>query len=245
MENVFSLSLLNSQFSIKKMLGTFANVAAIVVGSAIGLLIKSRLNPRYAKIFFQAAGLFTICIGLSMVVKTEHLMVVGVSLVLGALLGEWLRLHERLQNFGDWLKKKVRVRDEKFSEGLVTAFLLFCVGTMSILGPIEEGLTGKTSELLLTKSLMDGFSSLMFASALGIGVMFSAVPLLIFQGTITLLAMWLGSFIQAEIIVEVSAVGGALLIALGLHIMEVKDVKVVNMLPALVIAYALMLIMYS
>jgi uncharacterized membrane protein YqgA involved in biofilm formation len=111
---------------------------------------------------------------------------------------------------------------------------------MSILGPIEEGLTGKTSDLLLTKSLMDGFSSIMFASALGVGVMFSAVPLLIFQGGITLLAMWLGSFMQRTIIDEVSAVGGAMLIALGLHIMEVKELKVVNMLPALVVAYLIM-----
>jgi uncharacterized membrane protein YqgA involved in biofilm formation len=224
------------------MLGTLANVSAIVVGSAIGMLIKSKLNPRYTKIFFQAAGLFTICIGVTMMIKTEHLMVLGVSLVLGALLGEWICLHERLQNFGEWLKKKVSIRDEKFTEGLVTAFLLYCVGAMSILGPIEEGLTGKTSDLLLTKSLMDGFSSIMFASAFGWGVMFSAVPLFIFQGGLTLMAVWLGNFLHPDYIVEVTAVGGAMLIALGLRIMEVKDIKVVNLLPALVIAYALMLI---
>jgi len=224
------------------MLGTLANVVAIVVGSAVGIAIKSKMNSRYAKIFFQAAGLFTICIGVTMMIKTEHLMVVGGSLVVGALLGEWLRLHERLQNFGEWLKKKVRLRDEKFTEGFVATSLLYCVGAMAVLGPLEEGLTGKTSELLLTKSLMDGFCSIMFASALGVGVMFSAVPLLIFQGGITLLAIWLGNFIQPAAIVEVSAVGGALLIALGIHLMEIKDIKVVNMLPALAVAYALMLI---
>ena len=227
------------------MLGTLANVSAIVVGSAMGMLIKSRLSPRYAKIFFQAVGLFTICIGVALMIKTEHLMVVGVSLVLGALLGEWLRLHERLQNFGEWLKKKVRLRDEKFTEGMVSAFLLYCVGAMSILGPIEEGLSGKTSDLLLTKSLMDGFSSIMFASAFGWGVMFSAAPLFIFQGGLTLLAAWLGNFLHPDCVAEVSAVGGVLLIALGLHIMEVKAIKVVNLLPALVVAYAAMLIVHA
>ncbi len=223
-------------------LGTIANVAAIAVGSLIGILIKSKLNQRYVKIFFQAAGLFTILIGITMAVKTAHLMVVGMSLVVGSLLGEWMQLHERLQNFGEWMKAKLKAREDKFTEGLVTAFLLYCVGAMSILGPIEEGITRQTSDLLLTKSLMDGFSSIMFASAFGWGVLFSAVPLFIFQGSITLLAMWLGNFLQPDYIVEVTAVGGVMLIALGLRIMEVKDIKVVNMLPALVIAYAAMLI---
>ncbi len=222
------------------MLGTLANVATVIVGSLIGILIKSRLNQRYVKIFFQAAGLFTILIGITMAVKTEHLMVVGVSLVIGALLGEWMRLHDRLQNFGEWFKEKIHMREEKFTEGLVTAFLLYCVGAMSILGPIEEGLTGHTSDLLLTKAMMDGFCSIMFASAFGWGVLFSVIPLLIFQGGITLLAMCIGNFLQPNYIIEVTAVGGVLLIALGMQIIGLRNIKVVNMLPALVIAYVFM-----
>ncbi len=222
------------------MVGTVANVAAIVAGSLIGILIKSRLNQRYVKIFFQAAGLFTILIGITMAIKTGHLMVVGVSVVLGALLGEWMRLHERLQNFGEWTKEKLRMREEKFTEGLVTAFLLYCVGAMSVLGALEEGITRQTSDLLLTKAMMDGFCSIMFASAFGWGVLFSAVPVFIFQGSITLLAMWLGNFLQPAYIVEVTAVGGLVLIALGIQMMGLKTIKVVNMLPALVIAYVVM-----
>ncbi|MDR3366425.1 MAG: DUF554 domain-containing protein [Prevotellaceae bacterium] len=220
--------------------GTIVNAAAIVAGSLIGIFIKSRLNRRYVTIFFQAAGLFTIFIGISMAIEAKHIMVVGVSLVSGALLGEWLRLDERLQRLGNRLKAKLKMRDERFTEGLLTAFMLYCVGAMAVIGPIEEGLTGKTSDLLLAKAMMDGFSSIMFASVFGWGILFSALPLLAFQGSLTLLAVGFGSFLPQEYVAEVSAVGGVMLVGLGLQIMEVKTVKVANMLPALVIAYAMM-----
>jgi uncharacterized membrane protein YqgA involved in biofilm formation len=220
--------------------GTVVNAATIVVGGLIGIFIKSRLNRRFVSIFFQAAGLFTLFIGVSMAIEAKHIMVVGVSLVSGALLGEWIRLDERLQRWGEKLKQKLKMRDERFTEGLLTAFMLYCVGAMAVIGPIEEGLSGKTSDLLLTKAMMDGFSSIMFASAFGWGVLFSAFPLLVFQGSLTLLAVWFGGFLPQESVVEVSAVGGVMLIGLGLQIMEVKTVKVANMLPALLIAYAMM-----
>ncbi|MDR0414428.1 MAG: DUF554 domain-containing protein [Prevotellaceae bacterium] len=220
--------------------GTLVNAAAIVLGGLIGVFIKSRLNRRFISIFFQAAGLFTLFIGVSMAVASEHIMVVGVSLVSGALLGEWMRLDERLQRWGEQLRQRLKMRDERFTEGLLTAFMLYCVGAMSVIGPIEEGLSGKISDLLLTKALLDGFSSIMFASAFGWGVLFSVFPLLVFQGTLTLLAAWFGSFLPQEAVVEISAVGGVMLIGLGLQIMEVKTVKVANMLPALVVAYVLM-----
>ncbi|MDR3187912.1 MAG: DUF554 domain-containing protein [Prevotellaceae bacterium] len=221
-------------------IGTVVNAAAIVAGGLIGIFIKSRLNRRYVSIFFQAAGLFTVFIGISMAIEAKHIMVVGVSLVSGALLGEWARLDERLQRLGDNLKRTLKMRDERFTEGLLTAFMLYCVGAMAVIGPIEEGLTGKTSDLLLAKAMMDGFSSIMFASVFGWGILFSALPLLLFQGTLTLLAAGFGNFLPPEYVAEVSAVGGVILIGLGLHIMEVKLVKVANMLPALPIAYAMM-----
>jgi uncharacterized membrane protein YqgA involved in biofilm formation len=220
-------------------IGTAANVAAIALGSLIGIFIKSRLDRRYVSIFFQAAGLFTMFIGISMAIEAKHIMVVGGSLVAGALLGEWMRLDERLRRWSDRLKAKLKVRDARFTEGLITAFLLYCVGAMAVIGPIEEGMSGQTSDLLLAKAMMDGFSSIMFASAFGWGVLFSAFPVLIFQGLLTLLAMWLGNFLPQEAVAEVSAVGGVILIGLGLQIMEVKTVKVANMLPALAIAYAI------
>jgi uncharacterized membrane protein YqgA involved in biofilm formation len=222
------------------MIGTLANVAAIVTGSLIGVLIKSRLNQRYTNIFFQAAGLFTILIGITMAIQTERLVVIGASLVAGALLGEWMRLSERVQKWADRVKVRFKMRDEKFTEGLLTAFLLYCVGAMAILGPLEEGITGKTSSLLLTKAMMDGVSSIMFASVFGWGVLFSAVPLLICQGSITLFAMLIGHTVSPELVTEISALGGLLLVALGLNILKIKEINVVNMLPSMVVLYAIL-----
>ncbi|HOU26773.1 MAG TPA: DUF554 family protein, partial [Paludibacteraceae bacterium] len=134
---------------------------------------------------------------------------------------------------GETLKKKLRFSNERFTEGLVTAFLLFCMGSMSIIGAIEEGF-GKTSDLLLTKSLMDGFSALMLASALGVGVVFSSIPLLLFQGGITLMVWMFAKDIPTIYITEITAVGGILLIGLGISILEIRKLNIINLLPSLV-----------
>jgi uncharacterized membrane protein YqgA involved in biofilm formation len=139
----------------------------------------------------------------------------------------------------NYLKKRFKIGSERFSEGLVTAFLLYCIGSMTILGAIQEG-TGGSSDLLLTKSLMDGFSSIILASAFGVGVIVSAIPLLIFQGGITLLAMYAGSFFTPEIIQGLTSVGGILLIGLGVNILEIKKLRIMNMLPSLVIVAILL-----
>ena len=155
------------------------------------------------------------------------------SLACGGILGEWLQLEEKTNRLGETLKKKLRFSNERFTEGLVTAFLLFCMGSMSIIGAIEEGF-GKTSDLLLTKSLMDGFSALMLASALGIGVVFSSIPLLLFQGGITLMVWMFAKDIPTIYITEITAVGGILLIGLGISILEIRKLNIINLLPSLV-----------
>ena len=155
------------------------------------------------------------------------------SLACGGILGEWLQLEEKTNRLGETLKKKLRFSNERFTEGLVTAFLLFCMGSMSIIGAIEEGF-GKTSDLLLTKSLMDGFSALMLASALGIGVVFSSIPLLLFQGGITLMVWMFAKDIPTIYITEITAVGGILLIGLGFSILEIRKLNIINLLPSLV-----------
>ena len=143
---------------------------------------------------------------------------------------------ERLSNY---LKKKFRIGSDRFSEGLITAFLLYCIGSMTILGAIQEG-TGGSSDLLLTKSLMDGFSSILLASAFGVGVIVSAIPLLVFQGGITLLAMYAGSFFTPAIIQGLTSVGGILLMGLGVNILEIKKLRIMNMLPALLVVVLLL-----
>jgi uncharacterized membrane protein YqgA involved in biofilm formation len=139
-----------------------------------------------------------------------------------------------MNGLSDYLKARFKVGNEHFTEGLVTAFLLFCMGSMSILGPVEEGLTGNVSELLKAKSLMDGFSSLLLASVLGIGVLFSVIPLVIYQGGITLLSQLAGNNIHENYINEITVVGGILLIGLALDVLKIKKLPVLNMLPALI-----------
>lgn len=221
------------------MLGTIVNVLAVLAGGSLGLLLNKRLPERFVRIFFQVIGLFTLFLGFSMALETTHVMLMVMALVTGGVIGEGLRIDKWLERMGDALKKKVKTGNERFTEGLLTAFLLYCMGSLTILGAIEEGMGG-SPRLLLIKSLMDGVSSIALASGLGIGVLFSAVPLLIYQGGLTMLAMGLGDFVPQLYITELSAVGGVLLIGLGINILEIKKINVMNMLPALLMIVLLL-----
>lgn len=221
------------------MLGTIVNVITVVAGGSIGLLLNKKLPARFIQIFFQVVGLFTLFLGFSMALETSHVLHMVMALIIGALIGEALNLENRMEGLSDILKKRLKIGNEKFTEGLLTAFLLYCMGSLTILGAIQEGMGG-SSELLLIKSLMDGVSSIALASGLGIGVIFSAIPLLIYQGGITLLAMGFGEFFPEIYVTELSAVGGILLIGLAINILEIKKIKVMNMLPALVVVLVLL-----
>lgn len=221
------------------MLGTIVNTAAVIVGGSLGLLLKKNMPERITKIYFQAIGLFTLAIGISMVWNIDNMLIVVTSLVAGSLIGEWIDIEAGAEKLSEWLKRKFRIGNERFSEGLITSFLLFCMGSMTILGAIQEGLEGN-SDLLLTKSLMDGFSALLLASALGIGVVFSSIPLFLFQGGISLLAMWASHFFSPEIISGITAIGGIMLIGLGINLLDIKKLRIMNMLPALVIVALLL-----
>ena len=221
------------------MIGTLVNTVAVLVGGTIGLLLKKNMPERVTSIYFQAVGLFTLAIGISMAVKMDHFLIVVGSLAIGSLLGEWMNLEAGAERMSEYLKKSFRIGSDKFSEGLITAFLLFCIGSMTILGTIQEG-TGGSSDLLFTKSLMDFFSAMLLASAFGLGVIVSAIPLLIFQGLLTLLAMYASSFFTPAIIQGLTSVGGILLIGLGINILEIKKLRIMNMLPALLVVVLLL-----
>lgn len=209
------------------------NVVAVLVGSSIGLWLNKSLPARFVKIFFQVMGIFTLFLGITMALKSTHVLHLVMALITGSLLGEWLNLQKGMERFSAWIKGRIKLKNDKFTDGLLTAFLLYCVGSMTIIGAIEEGL-GKPPRLLLVKSLMDGVSSIALASGLGIGVSFSIIPLFIFQGGLTLLAMYFGDFFPEIMVTELTAVGGILLMGLGIDILEIKKIKVMNMLPALV-----------
>ncbi len=218
--------------------GTLINAGTVILGSIIGLILHRRLPEKITTIVFQGIGLFTLFLGFTMAAKTNHYLIMIFSIVIGSIIGQLLSIDSALDRFSNYLKQKVRSDNDKFTDGLITAFLLFCMGSMTILGAFEEGLGGRPN-LLLSKSILDGFSSVVLSAGLGIGVIFSVIPLLIYQGGLTLFAGWLGEFFNEIVINEMSAVGGLILIGLGINILEIKKIKVVNMLPGLVIAVIL------
>ena len=214
------------------MQGTLVNVGAVILGSIIGLLVHKRLPKRITKTVFHGIGLFTLFLGFSMALKTNNILLMIFSIVLGSILGELLNIEDKVNKLSDKIKEKTRSKNDKFTEGFVTAFLLFCMGSMTILGAIEEGLGG-VSDLLMTKSLMDGFASIALSASLGFGVMLSVIPMLIYQGGLTLFANLLEGFFTEVMIIELSAVGGIILIGLGINILEIKKIKILNMIPSL------------
>ncbi|MFC1733410.1 DUF554 domain-containing protein [candidate division KSB1 bacterium] len=220
------------------MIGTIINAGAVITGGIIGIFINYRLPERFTKIVFQGIGLFTIFLGISLAIKTNNFLLMIFSIVIGAIVGELIDIEKYIDRFANYLKRKVKAKNSKFTEGFITAFLLYCVGSMTILGSIEEGL-GNPPRLLLSKSILDGFSSIALAAALGFGVILSAIPLLLYQGFLTLFASYLNSYLNQVYIDELSAVGGILLIGLGITILEIKKIKIINMLPALIIVIIL------
>ncbi len=216
------------------MIGTIINVVTVLIGTLIGVLFKSKLPEKLVKIIFQALGLFTLFFGIANSLKSENYLVIIFSLVLGAIVGQTIDIERYLTIFSEKVKQKANLNSSTFNEGLITAFLLFCTGPMTILGAIDEGLRAN-SDLLLMKSVLDGFAAVALASALGIGVGFSIVPLFLYQAALTLAAMFLGNFLPENIINEIAAIGGILLIGMGINMLEIKNIKVINLLPAIII----------
>ena len=214
------------------MIGTLVNTAAIIAGSSIGLVFKKNLPEKYHHIYFQAVGLFTLLLGVKMALPVASPLLVVLSLVLGGFTGLKLQLSARAEQLGNYIKTRTRSKNDRFTEGLITGFLLFCMGSMTIVGAMEEGF-GQTSDLLLTKSVMDFFSAMMLAAGLGIGVLFSSVLLLLFQGGVTLLVSLAGTAVPETIISEISAVGGIILIGLSINLLKIKQIEIINLLPSL------------
>lgn len=222
------------------MTGTLLNIATVIVGSIIGLAFGARIPAKLKETVIAGMGLFTAAMGLQMFLKTENPLIVLGALLIGTLLGEWWRIEDGLHKLGEFLEQRFsREEDDgsnKFVRGFLTSSLLFCVGPMAILGSIQDGLTGDYN-LLAVKSVLDGFASVAFASTLGIGVAFSALIVLVYQGGISLMAAQLDAIVTTSMMNELTATGGILLIGIGIsNLLEIKKIRVGNMLPALVIA---------
>lgn len=215
-------------------LGTFVNVICIIVGGFIGILAKKGIPDRFASLIMSGIGLVTMVIGIGFALPSNNILVVIVSIVIGGMIGEWIDLDAKLEKGANAIKGKVKGENSRLAEGIVTATLLFCVGSMAIMGALDSGIRGDHS-ILFTKSVMDGISSALFASSMGLGVILSAIPLLIYQGLITLMASLLEPILTPAVVTELNAVGGILLLGLSLSVLDIKRIKVVNLLPALVI----------
>ena len=216
------------------MLGTLVNSAAIILGSLIGVFIKNGIKEEYKKIIMDGIGLTVVIIGIMGGIKSENIILVTISIVLGSIVGETLGIENKLDNLGNKLQKKFGKRDSNFSKGFVTATLIYCVGAMAIVGSLESGLLGK-HDTLFAKSILDGTSSIIFASTLGFGVAFSSISVFIYQGVIALLASYIKDLLTPEVILEMSSVGGLLIMAIGINILEIRKIKIGNMLPAIFI----------
>ncbi|MFU2158656.1 DUF554 domain-containing protein [Caldisericum sp. AR60] len=215
------------------MKGTIINVITVLVGSTLGLIIGERFPERVKKIVIQSIGLFTMLIGITMIIKSTKFIEIFLSLILGSITGELLRIDERLEGLMEKIKSKISPNSPHFVEGFITATLVFCVGAMTVVGSIQEGLTGDAT-LLITKSIMDGITSLTLASGLGIGVMFSAISVFLIQGSLTLLGSKLLFLMQDVYINNFTGLGGVLILAIGIELLNIEKIKILNMLPSLV-----------
>lgn len=223
------------------MIGTILNVTAVLVGSTLGLLVGARIPERMRTTIMQGLGLVVLLIGFDMAFETSNVLIVLGCIALGAITGEWIDIEARLERLGRLIEaRSSRLRSgggkpEHFVRGFVTASLVYCVGPMTIIGSFQDGLTGDFSTLAV-KSMLDGISSIVFAASLGVGVLCSALTVLVYQGALTASAGLLRSFVTDPMITEMTAVGGVLIVGIGINLLDLAQIRVANLLPALAFA---------
>jgi len=218
--------------------GTLVNIAAVIIGCAVGRLVGGRLSARLRQTMMVGLGLAVLLIGLQLALQSSQIMIVIGGLILGGLLGEWIGIEKRLESFGEILQKRFS-SENKISEGFVTASLLYCIGAMAIMGALQDGL-GSEPTILYAKAALDGIASIALTSTLGIGVVFSIIPLLIYQGGITLLAGFAKTILTTPVVNEMNAVGGLLIIAIAIDLLGIKRLPVGNLLPSVFVVVGLL-----
>ncbi|MFT5697964.1 MAG: putative membrane protein YqgA involved in biofilm formation [Desulforhopalus sp.] len=217
------------------MLGTIVNALAIVGGSLVGLLFSKGISKDYKEIILSGVGLSVLLIGIKSALVSDSLMIVIFSVIIGAILGEFLKIEAKLEALGVFLEKKVAAKssdNRSFAKGFVTASLVFCVGSMAIIGSLESGLTGN-HQTLFAKSILDGVTSIIFASTMGLGVMLSAVAVFLYQGLITITATFMKDLLVPATIEQMTSVGGLLIMAIGFNMLKITTIRVGNLIPAI------------
>ncbi len=235
-------------------IGTIVNTLVVVAGGGIGLLLKQGIKDRFKEILLQALGVSTMLIGISgalrgvlvvdgMLLATRNTLLMILCLVLGVILGEWINIDRWMQRLGQYLKRKIRVsdKDNNFAKGFVTTTIIICTGAMAIVGSFQDALLGDPS-MLFAKSALDGVIATILASNYGVGVLFSAIPLLIYQGSLTVLASWIRPILSDLMLFNISFVGSILVLLIGINMLFDKRIRIANFLPAIILAAVLPLI---
>jgi len=230
--------------------GTIINVAAVILGSLVGLLVGNRIPEKTRQTLISVMGLYTLAYGVFIFTKTQNMLIPLLSLVMGTIIGELLKIEEGLNSVGERIQRKLAIwnpnltgEPQKFVTGFVSASLLFCIGPMAILGSIQDGISGDF-QMLAIKSLLDGIGSIAFASTLGVGVMFSAVVILVYQGAISLLSGWIGQGFGDAAVAEMTATGGVILVGIGIsNLLQIKKIRTGSFLPAIFLAVLIVLLL--
>lgn len=218
------------------MIATVVNALAVVLGSLVGLLLHGKIRDSFKTIVHIGAGITTMVIAVQMALSSSRIVLLALSLLIGGILGEWWGIEEGILRLGETLKRTFARKDSRgdFAYGFLNASVLFCVGAMALIGSFKAGAEGDYG-LILTKSVMDGFMAIVFTAAFGIGVAFSALPVLVYQGALTLAAVWLKPLVTEAMLKELTGVGGALLLMIGINLLGIAKLKTANFLPALLL----------
>ncbi len=219
------------------MLGTIVNTVAVIIGASIGMVLKKGIPDKLSDTMMKGLGLCTLYLGISGSLDGKNSLILIISIVIGALIGEGIDLDAKLNQLGNWLENKFKSKEGgkvSIAEGFVSASLLFCVGAMTIVGSLQSGLQGN-HEMLFNKSMLDFVAAIIFASSMGIGVMLSAAFVLVYQGAITLLAQWVAPVLSDVVIAEMNCVGSVIIIGIALNLLGITKLKVMNYVPAIFI----------
>ncbi|QGY39041.1 DUF554 family protein [Pseudodesulfovibrio cashew] len=219
-------------------IGSIVNALAIIGGSVIGCWLQSRFPERIRTIVFQGLGLCVLLIGIQMALKVENILIVIFAVLLGGITGELARLDTMFERLGNKFKQLIKSKNPNFTDGLITASLIYCIGAMAIVGSLEEGINNNP-EILFTKAILDGFGSVALAASYGSGVLFSAIPVFLYQGSMTIGAGFFQQYFSELMIAQVSACGGLLIIGIGINLLELTEIRLANLLPALAYVVAL------
>ncbi|AGA65736.1 hypothetical protein BPP43_02030 [Brachyspira pilosicoli P43/6/78] len=225
------------------MLAVFVNMITVFIGSIVGIIFKNNLSKKYERVVFISAGIISLTIGISMAIITEHILIFAISIMLGGLTGTMLSIEEKIESFGKIIKKTFSFKDNawNFSLGFLTSSILFCSGSMAIVGSFQAGTNGNY-DLIFTKSVIDGFVAIFMTTVYGIGVAFSVISIFVYQGALTLLSSFLEPYVSQTMLNEVSAVGGATVMMIGLNLLNITKIKTGDFLPALIYAIFLVLV---